>query len=336
MRIRAAALLTIPLSILLTGCPVWTDSEPGTGPGPCVGLGCACFDDSECASPLECIGGRCDLPPGACLDDRDCGADERCSGDTCVPDVDPPTTCRADADCDANERCNADGECEDAPSCDGDCDPGFACDYRGVCVAEDPGACTEHTDCTGNDLCVQDRCRSADDVCQFNYECGPGRACLNGGCTPICVDADDCGSGSSCESGFCRPDYTECTGTSDCGAGEHCVGGRCLDDCRTSGLCASDLDLCDEDEFCRPDWERQPFCTPETVDTDCAPGSVCVEGACRTPCDTGTDRECMETDPILAVCADDMLCYTENETAPECSDERGCDPGDDCVDASCR
>ena len=197
----------------------------------------------------------------------------------------------------------------------------------GVCVKKE----IRQADCTGEDVCVEGFCRDPLDACQFAYECGPGQACINGGCAPICGSDDDCGSGATCQGGFCRP-TPECTTTAECGSGEHCVDGRCLPDCRGGESCDA-LDYCAEDDFCRPDWRRDPFCDD---DGDCAMGSICVDGACRTPCPSGTNDQCLMTDVSLTVCDTDMLCYTSTEVSPECAVQGDCDADEDCVDATCR
>lgn len=329
MRIRAL-ITAFPLAMILSGCPVW--DEDTTDPMLCVGLGCACFDDFDCASPYECVSGRCDLPPDGCLTDRDCEDGATCEAGVCV--TTPTENCRTHGDCPVGEYCAPDGECTPSSMCDPDmaCDGGFECDYRATCVPESPHCLTDAECTTEGELCVEGLCRSNTETCQFNYECGPGAACVNGGCTPICGGDADCGSGSTCQGGFCKPNPGECVTSTSCPSGEHCVDGRCLPDCRDTGTCSSG-DYCAEDDFCRPAWQRDPFC--RTSD-DCAPGSICVDGACRTPCPSMTATECMMTDVNLTVCAGDELCYTSNEFDPECADRSGCTGDDDCIDGICR
>jgi len=258
-----------------------------------------------------------------------------CRGDRCFdPDAGTaPASCTVDGDCEAGEAC-VDGTCSSAPSCtdDGDCATGEICDFRGTCVDDTPGTCRSNADCSGDDVCVEGSCRAPDTTCQFNYECGPGRACVDNTCTDICTDDADCGSGLVCEGSFCRPDTDECSTSSDCGSGESCVGGRCFAGCTDDTTCAEG-EYCADDGFCRPDWRPQPFCVD---DGDCASGHVCREGVCRTPCPSGTNDECRRFDSQLPICAEDMLCYSTNETSPECASADDCDPGDSCIDAICR
>jgi hypothetical protein len=119
--------------------------------------------------------------------------------------------------------------------------------------------------------------------------------------------------------------------------GEHCVEGRCLLDCASSA-CSQSAAYCAADEFCRPSWERTPFCT---LDTDCASGRVCREGVCRTPCATSTDAECMAIDSQLPLCrmaaSGDFLCFAMSElVTPECRTGADCGTGRDCVNGQCR
>jgi hypothetical protein len=214
---------------------------------------------------------------------------------------------------------------------DSDCTGGQVCDFRGVCVDPIPGGCSNDAECEAGQLCIEGACRAPADTCQFEYECGPGRACVNGGCVNICGSNADCGSGTVCEGGFCVPNPGECTSSAQCESGERCVDGRCLQDCRTTG-CENANDYCADDGFCRPRWQRDPFCSN---DSDCAAGSRCIDGACRTPCTSGTATECMMTDVSLTVCSA-MLCYTTAESNPECESAADCGAGERCVNAICR
>jgi Cys-rich repeat protein len=61
------------------------------------------------------------------------------------------------------------------------------------------------------------------------------------------------------------------------------------------------------------DFGPPPFCAS---DTDCAEGSVCRAGVCRTLCPTGTDIECRRYDAQLVICravAGENLCFTAGE-----------------------
>ena len=95
--------------------------------------------------------------------------------------------------------------------------------------------------------------------------------------------------------------------------------------------------VCGTDGFCHPDTHPRPFCS---VDTDCATGHVCRSGVCRTPCaTTHMAMECMMFDTQLTSCANtsgEWLCYSTNETSPQCATSAECPSGQSCVDARCR
>jgi hypothetical protein len=46
--------------------------------------------------------------------------------------------------------------------------------------------------------------------------------------------------------------------------------------------------------------------------------------------------ECRTFDAQLPICASDSLCYSTNETMPECATASDCSAGDSCIDAVCR
>lgn len=332
MKKLVAPLFALPFALVLAGCPIYGDGDGHGGPTRCVGDACLCSASSPCAS------GYCDLPSGRCLPgecgaDSDCAAGERCdlASHTCVA---RPAACRTHGDCAVGSYCAA-GACAPSGTCtsDASCSGGFVCDFRGTCVPPAPPACRTTADCAGDTVCVEGQCRPRTDVCQFNNQCGAGRACVNNACVDICTGDADCGSGASCQSGFCRPNPSECTTSADCTGGEHCVEGRCLADCTGGAACTGTHDACAADLFCRPDWRPRLFCTS---DAGCAPGHVCRMGVCRSPCPTGTNDECRRFDSQVPICASDMLCYTTSETMPECAVQTDCVAGRSCIDAICR
>lgn len=333
MKKLVAPLFALPFALMLAGCPIYGDGGGHGGPGPCVGDACLCTTSAACGRGLYCDvpSGRC--LPGDCGADRDCAAGERCDLATnmCVA---APTACRTHGDCAVGSYCAA-GVCTASGTCTSDaaCSGGFVCDFRGTCAPQAPPACRTTADCSGDTVCVEGQCRPVTDVCQFNNQCGPGRACVNNACVDICTGDADCGSGASCQSSFCQPNPSECTTSADCPGAEHCVEGRCLADCTGGAACASSHDLCAADLFCRPDWTQHPYCID---DTGCATGHVCRMGVCRTPCPSSTNDECRRFDSQIPVCASDNLCYTTNETMPECAVPSDCAAGRSCIDAICR
>lgn len=293
------------LGASLTGCPVWGDG--GSDP---------------------CRSGRC---TSVCDTTADCNTGELCDGGACVPQ----TMCRTHGDCPVGAFCDATtNECTPSSECSTDaaCTGGFWCDFRTTCVPHTPGDCRSNTDCSTGSLCIEDRCVVTDTTCQLDRECPAGQACVNNECTAPCRDDGQCLAGDRCISSFCRPSTT-CTTSAGCDSGERCVTGRCLPDCATALTCETGS-TCAPDQFCRPDWERTPFCT---MDSDCNDGRVCRVGVCRTPCPVAP-MTCMNIDAQFTGCAQegaDMLCVAPTET-PACRVNADCPTGRDCVNGQCR
>lgn len=310
---RNALVAALPALMLLGGCPVYFNESDDSG---------------------HCVGSGCDGTVDECDSDLDCGEGYICESDQCLPGS-RTQTCVTHGDCDAGEYCSATTlECTPSGSCtsDGDCASGFECDFRNTCVPTETGHCYDTSDCTSGQACVENVCRNLEDVCQFTYQCaGSEEVCVDNHCTGICTEDSECGSGQHCLNSYCVADPTECTSTDQCSGGAHCVDGRCLVGCASSAECSSG-EVCGEDSFCRPAWAPSPFCDDNS---DCREGHVCHMGACRTPCPTGTADECQRFDSQLTVCANDNLCYSDNETMPECATAIECSGGDMCVDASC-
>jgi hypothetical protein len=88
-------------------------------------------------------------------------------------------------------------------------------------------------------------------------------------------------------------------------------------------------------ENCGDETDTAPTFSTATVNCSNATGHVCRGGVCRTPCPTGTSDECRRFDVQLPICAADMLCYSTNETMPECATSREC-TDEICIDGICR
>lgn len=326
MRIPRGVLLALPLIAFLPGCPLYMGDGEDRVP--------------ECRMDTDCLSGSCSLDgvcvtPGVCRDDTECGRDETCEAGACVPDG--SATCRVDGDCASGSWCD-DGACTPSSTCsdDAECETGFWCDYRDTCVPRPDNACRAHADCSGEELCIEGYCRPRDETCELDRDCAPGNLCVNSECTTPCSDDSACSAGDSCQDSFCRP-ATECTTSSSCGLGEHCLDGRCLPDCRPVGRTCEAGSYCEaEDQFCRPDWQPQPFCDE---DSDCMSGRTCLDGVCRTPCPTMTDAQCLSIDSQLPLCRAEgatYYCFAEREQTPECRVQSECTEGRDCVDGLCR
>lgn len=326
MRKLSVLLLLLPLPVLLSGCPIWGEGTGGGGGGgDCRLDGCAVGTCDE--STGRCVGG--------CNRDRDCGGGFVCQAGVCTPES---ISCRTHGDLPAGQYCNAASVPTPSSLCAGDasCQAGFWCDFRGTCVPS--AGCRTSVDCAAGSTCIEGDCRvvGSDGVCQFGYQCagtGAGLVCVDSSCTDICSERSDCLGSEDCVDGFCRPRVQQCAITSDCSGDRHCVSGRCLTDCLGAPSACSAGEACGFGDFCWRDFGASPFCTS---DSECRSGHVCRDGACRTPCPTGTGEECRRFDSQLTVCATDGLCYSETETMPECIVPADCGAGGTCVDAACR
>ncbi|MFW2390663.1 MAG: hypothetical protein ACN4G0_20180 [Polyangiales bacterium] len=230
------------------------------------------------------------------LSDRGCFL---CRGDECDPQPAPQRSiCATDVDCAVGELCTEVGcvaECE----AEYDCPIGTTCSDNGLCL---------------NPLEEQpDPPEPPAFTCQFNFECGDDRICIDGECLITCLDAA-CPETQQCVAGACRP----------------CTDATCLTNCSEDAECA-DHEYCNAFQ-CVPDTRPETFC-PEN---DCQPDRICVRGQCRTPCDT--DDECARIDTTIRFCApveDQNLCVRSSEVLAECQLNIDCGLGDECVDGAC-
>ena len=236
------------------------------------------------------------------LSDRGCFI---CRGDECAPQPPPERTlCLAEDDCAVGEICTTMGcaaECEDAY----ECPVGTTCSESGLCLnplEEEPSEQEPEQEPEPQAL-----------RCQFNFECGDSRICIDGECLSTCLDGP-CPGTQQCVAGACRPCteetcLTSCTQDSECAEQEYCSSFQCI-----------------------PDTRPEQFC-PEN---ECQPGRVCVRGQCRTPCDT--DDQCARIDATIRFCApvEEMnLCVRSSEVLAECQLNIDCGLGEECVDGAC-
>lgn len=236
------------------------------------------------------------------LSDRGCFI---CRGDECDPQPPPERTlCLAEDDCAVGEMCTTIGcaaECEDAY----ECPVGTTCSESGLCLnplEEEPSGQEPEQEPEPQIF-----------LCQFNFECGDSRICIDGECLSTCLDGP-CPGTQQCVAGACRPCteetcLTSCTQDSECAEQEYCSSFQCI-----------------------PDTRPEQFC-PEN---ECQPGRVCVRGQCRTPCDT--DDQCARIDATIRFCApvEEMnLCVRSSEVLAECQLNIDCGLGEECVDGAC-
>jgi trimeric autotransporter adhesin len=136
---------------------------------------------------------------------------------------------------------------------------------------EPVGPCTDHTDCSGDYVCVEGAC-GCDGT---DKDCGSGACVPAGGC---CGDGD-CGGDHVCGGGVCGCDVE----LQDCG------GGACAE-CCDDGHCPGD-EVCDEGSCACPGAMiacGSGICAECCGDGDCPGSEVCDSGSCVAgdPCDT--------------------------------------------------
>jgi hypothetical protein len=307
-------LSVLPVVLLLGGCPIY-----GSGPVE-RGAQVSCQSDLDC--PTNTV---CDSESNACVG-YDFGI------------------CLTDGDCPAGSYCDrADGGCyiPALAECDGDadCSSGFECDFRDSCRPETFGTCSSDADCTGSDLCIANLCTPLEDTCQFDFQCAAGFSCANNRCLLLCGPDTRCPSGTRCRDSLCQTNVAECRDSSEClDLTTNCVEGTCLRRCDLG--CDEATEVCDPEGFGRPRIlpdpnAPTPFCR---YDADCD-GTVCVEGACRTECDSDAPRPddiCASYDGQVPSCGPDNLCYAPSELLSDCRAKSDCASGQDCIDGKCR
>ena len=284
-----------------------------------IGRGCAAA--GECASGF-CVDGVCCNTPcaGAC---RTCAAAG--SRGTCVAVaagmVDPRTICVSDtvSSCGRNGLCDGAGGCQryavgticSAPTCIADLlTPASTCDGTGTCTAPTSVSCAPYG-CAGSGTRCSGGCPSGDAIClpgsfcagdeqcfpkkQNGGPCAGNHECVSGACVSgVCCDSACAGPCTSCvlpsAVGTCTPAPagtvcapSSCAGTLFTSARRCDGGGSCnpgvLSNCAPY-LCDAQLGQC------------RTGCA--TVD-DCAPGQLCVSGACGRsgppfgPCVSGAE-----------------------------------------------
>lgn len=244
MLLASVCLLT---ALPFTGCIYEECSGCDDSYSDCVGPGCDCYDDTECAAEHVCDASR-----GACIPQED-------------------RRCWSDYDCRAGSTCDSDsGLCSDAGGAQecqrsSDCGASELCLY-GVCL---PGGASPDPDPEPGD-------RAA---CVFNDDCSAGLLCVDGSCRATCQSDAGCSSEDSCQGGLCLPRpprVVECGRNADCGAEQLCVDARCVTPCRASCECSVG-DWCG-DGFCQAPPEERLTCS---ADCDCPSGGSCgLDGFC--------------------------------------------------------
>ncbi len=202
-----------------------------------------------------------------------------------------------------------------APSCDA---------TATTCPCDANGACPSGLSCVDG-LCI--------DACEFSYECGPGNVCANGKCAPGCDAQVPCDTGYTCDKGVCVPDPTnpQCDAQTPCPNGELCKNGFCTTtctdnvDCPMGKICDSTTGICITDPSPHPTCDQTTKCT--------GPGQQCLaDGYCHYPCTSV--NTCKTIDSRFVAC-DQGFCKTAEEVTPECSVDKPCPAGKDCISNHC-
>lgn len=203
---------------------------------------------------------------------------------------------------------------------------GLACDGElTTCTCDTDDACDDGLRCIDG-ICLA--------TCEFSYECGAGRLCVNGQCAEGCSDRAPCEApGTVCDKGVCVPDpgAPACSDAAPCqGAGETCVEGTCATACEVHADCAPG-EICNAATgACMADPSPAPGCAT----TGCAAqGQECMDdGYCHYPCQS--QQDCLRIDSRFVAC-DGGFCKTREEVAPQCTIDKPCPDGKDCISNTC-
>jgi hypothetical protein len=168
--------------------------------------------------------------------------------------------------------------------------------------------------------------------CTFSYECGGGNVCINGACAPGCDAQTPCDAGYTCDKGACVLDGNNpvCSAQAPCPMGQVCADGLCTSECSNSAQCAAG-EICDGSAgVCIPDPSPHKSCSDTVM---CTGIQKCLDdGYCHYPCDTVSD--CKLIDNRFVAC-DTQICKTAEEVEPECTLDKPCPAGKDCVSNKC-
>ncbi len=189
--------------------------------------------------------------------------------------------------------------------------------------------CAANTDCPTDTLCIDGLCIVG---CNNSFECGADKVCVNGKCEISCNAQSPCDAGYVCDKGYCVADTAnpQCTDSTQCAAGANCIDGICRLGCEETSDCAAD-EVCDAtNSSCIPNPSPTPSCGP---DKPCPGAAECGgDGYCHYGCKDLT--ECKLVDSRFFAC-DLGICKTEEEVNPECTLQKPCPVGKDCVSNQC-
>ncbi len=303
MPTRIEALLTLPLLLALSGCPVWGNDRAGGGSD-------GCATDGDCSVGFVCTEstGVCSMAP-TCTTDASCSPGSVCDfRGTCVP--------QASGECRTNDDCNGGMVCVEntcratgAETCqfDLECAAGMQC-VDNACV----NSCTSAAQCGSGESCVSGRCVTDTDECTTSSQCSGSESCVDGRCLPPCSSGGNCSdSQDACDAdGFCHPDWHPqvfCDANDDCNPGSTCdiPAGICRVACTASS----------------------PLVTNYTPNASCTGANA--DCACQT-----ADVQ-FPTCGLTTAPGDDDFCRTAAEGMSDCATESDCSGGQHCVNGAC-
>lgn len=298
------SLLTLPLVMLLSGCPVWGNDGGGNATG-----GCRTHGDCSVGDYCDAVSDACTMS-NTCTTDAGCIASDHCDyRGTCVPDV--AGGCRTDTDCGPTDVC-VEGFCRTvgAETCqfDIECGAGQRC-VDSACTFE----CTTAAQCGSGQTCTGGRCVVDATECVTSNDCSGSLHCVEGRCLQDCAGGGGCSDAQdscSAEDAFCRPHWQQnafCTGNTDCALGSVCE--------IATGICRIP---CDPASSLITMYNANPNPSCMSATADCA---------------------CQARNVLLPVCGlpanPDDYCRTSAETVSNCTIHTDCTSGKHCVDGSC-
>lgn len=87
--------------------------------------------------------------------------------------------------------------------------------------------CREDGDCDTGEQCSGGACQPIPGYCEGDADCSGSQVCRDNRCGPECRSDDECSEGQVCEGGECVADQ-ECTTNADCASNETCQDGECI------------------------------------------------------------------------------------------------------------
>ena len=261
-------------------------------------------------------------------------------------------------DCATGSTCATDGHCYTSTCADVGCPTGYSCALTGGAVQctkdiakpdAGPGGCTSDPQCASvatGAKCLNGTCVAPTEQCSDATQCNGNAACVDGVCTPKCVDNTNCPTGYSCDTakGICSGNPNPCgSGGTACAGTNVCVDAHCVAPCDADNKCGTNL-ICVQGG-CVPDEKPSFVCNTEGVQDACAKGSVCLHHNCYIGCSTDADgsTSCANADRfnlcknVSTSTGSVNVCGSSTNLGSECdpTQSKNCASGV-CIDGFCR